>query len=56
MKYNISSRIPDGMLVRVSSIDRDEQRAFHLQDQFIHDMLSAMSEKEQIRLLGTLPN
>lgn len=56
LKYNISSRIPDGMLVRVSSIDRDEQRAFHLQDQFIHDMLSAMSEKEQIRLLGTLPN
>lgn len=56
LKYNLTGRIPDGMLVRVSSIDRDEQRAFHLQDQFIHAMLRALSEKDQMRLLGALPN
>jgi EpsI family protein len=56
LKYNLTGSIPDGMLVRVSSIDSDEQHAFKLQNQFINDMLSAMSEKEQIRLLGALPN
>jgi len=56
LKYNITGLIPDGMLVRVSSIDSDEQRAFKLQDQFIHSMLSALTEKDQTRLLGALPN
>lgn len=56
LKYGITGRIPDGMLIRVSSIDRDEKHAFQQQDKFIHSLLSAMSEKDQIRLLGALPN
>lgn len=56
LKYNLTGRIPDGMLIRVSSIDRDEQNAFKLQDQFILSMLSALSEKDQTRLLGALSN
>ncbi len=56
LKYGMTGRIPDGMLIRVSSIDRDEQQAYRLQDKFINAMLSALSEKDQIRLLGTLPN
>ncbi|WP_434514398.1 exosortase-associated protein EpsI, B-type [Dechloromonas sp. ARDL1] len=56
LKYGISGRIPDGMLIRVSSIDRDEQQAYRLQDKFINAMLSALSQKDQSRLLGTLPN
>jgi len=56
LKYGITGRIPDGMLVRVSSIDRDEQHAYRLQDMFINTMLSALSEKDQTRLLGSLPN
>lgn len=56
LKYGITGRIPDGMLVRVSSIDRDEQHAYRLQDKFINTMLSALSAEDQIRLLGTLPN
>lgn len=56
LKYNLTGRIPDGMLIRVSSIDRDEPNAFKLQDQFILSMLSALSEKDQTRLLGALSN
>ena len=56
LKYGITGRIPDGMLVRVSSIDRDEQHAYRLQDKFITAMLSALSDQDRARLLGTLPN
>lgn len=53
LKYGLTGRIPDGMLVRVSSIDADETRAYALQDGFLRDMLAAMNEKDRVRLLGT---
>lgn len=56
LKYGITGRIPDGMLIRVSSIDHDEQHAYPLQDKFISAMLLALSEQDQTRLLGSLPN
>lgn len=52
IRYNITGLIPDGMLVRISSIDRNENRAFALQQQFIRDMLSALSEQDRARIIG----
>lgn len=54
LKYGLTGRIPDGMLVRVSSIDGDEPHAFAQQDRFVLDMLAAMDPAHRHRLLGTL--
>jgi EpsI family protein len=44
--------IPDGMLVRVSSIDRDEQRAFLLHDDFVMALRANLAPKVLPRVLG----
>lgn len=54
LKYGLTGRVPDGMLIRVSTIDRDEKKAFELQDSFIRTMLAAVSEPDRVRLLGAL--
>lgn len=54
IKYGLTGRIPDGMLIRVSSIDPDETRAYRLQDAFIRTLISSVSEKDRNRLLGAL--
>lgn len=56
LKYGLTGRIPDGMLIRVSTIERDDKRAFQIQDSFIKAMLAAVAESDRIRLLGALPN
>jgi EpsI family protein len=53
-KYGLTGRIPDGMLVRVSSVDPDETRSFAMQDAFVRDMLAAMDTDFRSRLLGAL--
>lgn len=54
MSYGFSGRIPDGMLVRVSSIDANIQRAYVLHDQLIADMLAAAASPNRARLVGIL--
>jgi len=54
IKYGLTGRIPDGMLVRVSSIDSDETRAFAAQDRFVREILQAMAPIHRQRLLGAL--
>ncbi len=54
IKYGLTGRIPDGMLVRISSIDEDDQRAFALQDRFTREMLQALAPIHRQRLLGAL--
>ena len=49
----IQSRlIPDGLLFRVSSIDRDDAHAFKVQQQFVADMMSAMGPGVRARVSG----
>jgi EpsI family protein len=43
LRYGLTGRIPDGMLFRVSSIDRDEVRADEWQDQFVNRLPQAVS-------------
>jgi EpsI family protein len=44
--------IPDGMLVRVSSIDNDESRAFSLQNHFISNLFESLESNVRPRLFG----
>ena len=48
----IEGVIPDGMLVRISSIDRDEEHAFSVQDDFIRALNSALSDSVRARVFG----
>ena len=52
MRYTLTGVIPDGMLVRVSSIDRDETGAYENQTDFIRSMLAAMRDTERERITG----
>lgn len=54
MRYGITGKVPDGMLVRVSSIDPNATKAYQLQDQFVRDMLAAISEQDRVRVAGRL--
>lgn len=52
LKHGLTGRVPDGMLVRVSSIDRDEAGAFALQNAFVNQMFDAMPPEARKRLTG----
>lgn len=52
LRYAVTGRIPDGILFRVSSIDRDPVRASQLQDEFVNDLLRTLSPVERQRLSG----
>lgn len=52
LRFGVRGLIPDGMLVRVSSIDRDEQRGLEIQHRFIVDLARAMSPADRARAFG----
>lgn len=52
MRYTLTGVIPDGMLVRVSSIGRDETGAYEIQTAFIQALLAAMNDTERARITG----
>lgn len=52
MRYGLSGKVPDGMLVRISSISDDDASAYELQDEFIIQMLAAAKPEDRIRLAG----
>lgn len=52
LRYGLTGNVPDGVLVRVSSIDADNANAYQLQTIFIQDLLSAIDGKERVRLIG----
>jgi EpsI family protein len=52
LRYGLTGQIPDGMLFRVSSIDPDQARANRMQDQFVNQLLQAVSPTERKRLSG----
>ena len=55
MSYGLTGKIPDGMLIRVSSIDPDTQQAYRIHDAFIDQMLSAVAPAQRQRLVGSPP-
>lgn len=52
MRYGFEGLVPDGLLFRVSSIDRDTVAALALQDQFVSSLLAAVSDGMRARLAG----
>ncbi|NNG23807.1 exosortase-associated protein EpsI, B-type [Telluria aromaticivorans] len=55
LAYGLSGEVPDGMLVRVSTIQADETRAYGVQDRFVTEMLAVMAPRDRIRLVGAGP-
>ena len=49
----LKGHYPDGILVRVSTIDPDTEHAYAVQDQFIRDLVVALSPEGRKMLLGT---
>lgn len=52
MRYGLRGLVPDGMLVRVSSIDRVADRAFAAQLAFLKTMAAAIPAQHADRILG----
>ena len=52
LRYGLTGKVPDGMLVRVSTISRDEKEAYRLQDDFIKAMIGALSKEDRVRVAG----
>lgn len=54
IRYGLTGDVPDGLLVRISSISSYENKAYHLHNRFIQDLLSMMTLSYRIRLIGAL--
>lgn len=52
LRYSTRGIIPDGMLVRVSSIDSDVQRAFRVHQGFIDQLAGAITGDAKPRIFG----
>lgn len=52
LRYGLTGKIPDGMLVRISSIDRNEEAAFTNHDNFIGEMISSLTDDSKLRISG----
>jgi EpsI family protein len=50
--YAMRGRIPDGMLVRISSIDKDTANAYSIQNQFAVAMVQAIAPAHRSRFAG----
>jgi EpsI family protein len=55
MSYGLSGKIPDGMLIRISSIDPGTANAYEVQAQFAEQMLHALKPEYRKKLNGNLP-
>jgi EpsI family protein len=52
LSFGVTGRIPDGMLFRISSIDPDENRAYRQHEDFVKELLAAVSPAARKRLSG----
>ncbi len=52
LAYGLSGEIPDGMLVRVSTIQASDTQAYRVQDRFVGELLGGMAPRDRARLLG----
>jgi EpsI family protein len=52
IRLGLTGQIPDGLLFRMSSIDRDSERAFALQQKFAADLMAAVPAETRRQLSG----
>ncbi|HEX4764417.1 MAG TPA: EpsI family protein, partial [Usitatibacter sp.] len=53
VESGLAGRIPDGMLVRVSSLSQDAPRAYAAQDAFVSAVVAAIPPNEAARFVGS---
>jgi EpsI family protein len=54
MRYGLNGKIPDGMLIRISSIDSDAEEAYEIQANFTNQMLAALAPEYRHKINGNL--
>lgn len=54
LSYGLNGKIPDGMLVRVSSVDYVDERSFQMQRIFVNDLLRSVEADFRARLAGAI--
>lgn len=54
IRYGLRRMIPEGMLVRVSSINPDIDEAIAVHSRFIRDLLAAVPQQERDRIVGKI--
>ena len=52
IEYGTKGLIPDGLIFRLSTIDRNTEQAFEVQQRFIVDLLASLSAEERNRISG----
>lgn len=52
LRYALKGEVPDGMLVRISSITPDIDRGYAMQKDFAVALLSALTPAQRLRLMG----
>lgn len=52
--YALSGKVPDGLLFRVSTISRDEQESYQMQQAFLTTLLQAVPSADRHWLVGQL--
>jgi EpsI family protein len=52
LRYGLKGIIPDGLLLRVSSIDDDSSRAYNMQTNFIKQLIKSLPEKHKKIIIG----
>ena len=50
--HMLTGRTPDGLVFRISSIDRDRSQAVRLQNEFVSDLLESMPPADRRHLIG----
>jgi EpsI family protein len=55
LALGLRGEVADGLLVRLSSLDRDPERAFRLHDRFARDLAAAVGPEVGARLFGEGP-
>ena len=52
LSYGFKGEIPDGLLFRVSSISKDKNEAYAVQQQFVQSMVAELTTNNRTRLAG----
>lgn len=52
LEFGFAGKIPDGLIFRVSTIDKDPQKGYADQAAFINDFLSALPSSSRLQLAG----
>lgn len=52
IRYSMQDRVPDGMLFRISSIDKNTSSAYAIQAQFARDIAAAIDSTNRTRFIG----